>query len=161
MTKQEIYDRFSFLEGLVSEDTYRRIVETAVQIQSTAVMPAAPSDAVTRGLIDALDRYMRQDETAADTDNGVYRRRCQHCGHAWQTNEKEHHALNCAYVIATSVPHTPPTSRDEAPTTPSADVSLIGAHDAHPALLRMPAAFAWPEDVAALTQLTTVQQADS
>lgn len=46
MTKQQIYDCFSFLEGLVSEDTYRRIVETVVEIKSTAVMPAAPSDAV-------------------------------------------------------------------------------------------------------------------
>lgn len=35
--------------------------------------------------------------------------RCQQCGHAWMPNEKEHHASNCAYVIATSVPHAAPS----------------------------------------------------
>ena len=30
-------------------------------------------NSTTQALIDALDRYMRQDETAGDTDNGVYR----------------------------------------------------------------------------------------
>lgn len=30
-------------------------------------------NSTTKALIDALDRYMRQDETAGDTDNGVYR----------------------------------------------------------------------------------------
>ena len=67
MTKQEIYDRFSFLEGLVSEDTYRRIVETAVQIQSTAVMPAAPSDAVHK----ALERLVHDVRDLTDNSHGV------------------------------------------------------------------------------------------
>jgi hypothetical protein len=32
MTKQEVYNRFSFLEGLVNEHCYKKIVETAISI---------------------------------------------------------------------------------------------------------------------------------
>lgn len=98
------------------------------------------------------------------------RRRCQHCDHAWQTNEKEHHALNCAYVIATSVPHTPPASRDEAPATPQAGLSNTQIADCvtavrpySVALATVPAEelIAFVRNIeAALTQPTTVQQAE-
>jgi len=33
MTKQEIYNRFFFLEGLVNEATFKRIAEEAIKIQ--------------------------------------------------------------------------------------------------------------------------------
>lgn len=36
LSRQQVHDRFSFLEGLVSEEAYRKIADTAIEIQRTA-----------------------------------------------------------------------------------------------------------------------------
>jgi len=53
LTRQQISDQFAFLEGLVREDTYRCIVDTAFEIASRAAPPAPAVEAVTD------DRSMR------------------------------------------------------------------------------------------------------
>ena len=40
LTEQQIYDRFSFLEGLVSQSTYVKIAETAIEIHGAAAVPS-------------------------------------------------------------------------------------------------------------------------
>lgn len=47
LTRQQVYDRFSFLEGLVSEGTYRKIAQVAIEIQRSAL--AATPAPETRG----------------------------------------------------------------------------------------------------------------
>lgn len=41
LSDQQIYDKFSFLEGVVNERNYRRIAETAIEIQRAALSATA------------------------------------------------------------------------------------------------------------------------
>ncbi|MFT4064336.1 hypothetical protein [Paraburkholderia sp.] len=42
LTDQRIYDKFGFLEGLVSENTYRKIAKTAIEIYKSAASGDQP-----------------------------------------------------------------------------------------------------------------------
>lgn len=46
LTHQNIYGRFDFLEGLVNEQTYREIAETAINIYEQAAQPVTHADEV-------------------------------------------------------------------------------------------------------------------
>jgi len=143
LTKQQVYDRFSFLEGLVSEDAYRKIADTAFDIQRERQLSAcnfclaqaaeAHAALASRPEPPAVDAGEKDAQAAINAIAALAplrmlpgdRIRCQCCGYEWGGDLGiEGHAVNCAYVIATSVPHTPPASRQEAPAA-SAAVSAI------------------------------------
>ncbi|SEF31419.1 hypothetical protein ABL840_08960 [Variovorax sp. NFACC27] len=67
--------------------------------------PALAAPAAAQGAVNAIAALVPQIE---DSIHGK-RYRCQQCGYAWGAglDGSEAHATNCAYVIATSVPHTP------------------------------------------------------
>jgi len=87
LTGQQVYDRFSFLEGAVGERTYKRIAETAIEIQRLALAtppqaPAAPaglSDAQIDGVVDAVKKVyggMAGSSNKADWERIVAAGRC-------------------------------------------------------------------------------------
>lgn len=55
------------------DEILRRLCGDSIAALAQAAPATGKVGAETRTLIDALDRYLRQDETAGDTDNGTYR----------------------------------------------------------------------------------------
>ena len=82
--------------------------------------------AAAQGAVNAIAALVPQIE---DSIHGK-RYRCQQCGYAWGAglDGSEAHATNCAYVIATSVPHTPPAA---VAATPAPEVAPSAKEDGH------------------------------
>jgi hypothetical protein len=62
LSRQQIYDKFSFLEGLVNERTYREIAEAAIKIQAQAIASMQPVDSsdVVEKIAEAIGNEMRK-----------------------------------------------------------------------------------------------------
>lgn len=87
---------------------------------------ALATPAAAQGAVNAIAALVPQIE---DSIHGK-RYRCQQCGYAWGAglDGSEAHATNCAYVIATSVPHTPPAA---VAATPAPEVAPSAKEDGH------------------------------